>query len=343
MYFSAVYGWAAGTSTTAITRISNASFVSSPLRVKYTAGVGHLYTGAGRIALPYSGAPAAAAEVFLAGWHTPAGYAATDYAHYIASSRFKAIVITVPDPSKIGGGISWALTTSLSEPRQICGVVGSNILVIDGGTKIKKINNVTGAATDHITGLTNVYTCALDAGGSGDILLVDGLTIKRAPASSSFPITASGLSTVFTLSGTTLTPIVSIAGDVSKSIYFVTEPADYDNDQWATLTNANIIRIKSGVATTVGGPNLDSGGVWVTDTRYGNSLAMNALGELFIMSAATGNNLAYVNATEVNAASDFSTKWLPVGDGQSGGSMVSIVSDSQNIYTAGSGVVYKAC
>jgi hypothetical protein len=349
-YVSGLYSWASsttagtGSQTNQVTRVTgNTRLCCGTLTTRYASGTGYLYGGDSRIALPFANAPNAAVEYFLLGWYTPAGYAATDGVHYISSSTYGAIILSVPDASKIGGGISWPLVTGLTSPRQICGINGDALYVVDAGTSIKMVNTTTGTITTRISGLTDVWTCALDAGGSGDLLLVDGLALKRAPASATFPMASGSLTTVFTLAAGTLTPILSVAGDVSKSLYFVTAPGDYDIVNWQANSNANIIRISSGVASTVGGANLDSGAITNTDgSRYGNGLAMSAIGELFITGASWTISLAYVKATDASTASDLSTKWLKVGDGTAPGPFVSF-SASGAIYTAYGGVVYKAC
>lgn len=73
------------------------------------------------------------------------------------------------------------LITTLDNPGQICGMVGTKLYIITGsvgtkgaGTKITSFDTSNSQTADVVTGLTAVTACAFDAAGGGDLLIGDG-------------------------------------------------------------------------------------------------------------------------------------------------------------------------
>ena len=133
-------------------------------------------------------------------------------------------------------------------PRPAC-CAGATGTTNGGGTKLTAIDTSTYAATDIVTGLTDALACAMDAAGSGDVLIADGADLLVLPASASRPATRAGL----TLTKTFLYALVDVAGYTSgaKAGTYFACVSGYSPDFSATTRAGEIVRIAPGGTTTV--------------------------------------------------------------------------------------------
>ena len=182
---------------------------------------------------------------------------------------------------------------------QICGLASNLMYLLTGsGSKVSTVDIVSGATTTVITNLVQALGCALDAGGSGDVILLDhtGSKLLVVPGTSIWPVSASTLSPIYTIPTSANRPAYAVAGNTGSSTFFVSI-AGWSDVNYAICSgcteNPIVLKVVSGVSTnlTAAAPigQLSSGSITNSDgSLFAMGLTLTSSGTLYVAGSPVG-------------------------------------------------------
>ncbi|KAI7845886.1 hypothetical protein COHA_000619 [Chlorella ohadii] len=328
------------------------------VRYEGSPSIGWLYGGDGRRKC-ISNCGSLTDQQFLYGWSSPAGFVTTGTQHFILSRKYSTLMQVEADASKVGGGITFPAGPELTNAVGVCGI--SNGQITTPSSPLPLITSV--------TNLVGATACTMDAGGSGDLIVMNngGADILIIPGSS-LPFDATGATPYRSLSGiTTAVQPLSIAADTTASpkVFFLSMSGTYFYDMVNTYdyiyaSYTEIWRVKGPTAAkeVLTSSGLNTGGIDVSPIRvcdpndvtncdnngskFAHGLTLSASGRLYV--AGTGQGVSDV-ANAATAAAPIDTDWSDQSKGGLGdhtsGPFAAL--GSSGVFTAKDGIVYKLC
>jgi len=173
------------------------------------------------------------ASQVLFGWSTPIGLAATSDGFYVTETTNAAGKLLLARSAYYTSASGWeslVVADGLRAVGQVCGKSGNNVfLITHENTKITAVDVSVSPATVAfaVTGLSTIFACSVDEGGTGDLIFADGADIYVLSASAlGTMVDKSSLTPVANVGSTanapgTATIITSLRGNTTSKTFFV--------------------------------------------------------------------------------------------------------------------------